>query len=126
MGSHPINLAVRFILEITALVSLGYWGWQIGEGWVSYLLAVGAPILAALVWGTFAVPGDPSRSGKAPVPVPGLVRLILELLIFGLACWALFATGLMTQGRIFCVVVILHYAVSYDRILWLGAQKEYK
>lgn len=126
MGSHPINLAARFILEIAALVSLGYWGWQTGEGWASYLLAAGAPILAALAWGTFAVPGDPSRSGKAPVPVPGLVRLILELLIFGLACWSLIESGLMTQGRIFCVVVILHYAVSYDRILWLGAQKEYK
>ena len=114
------------MLEIAALVSLGYWGWQIGEGWVSYLLVVVAPILAALAWGTFAVPGDPSRSGKAPVPVPGVVRLILELLIFGLACWSLFESGLMTQGRIFCVVVILRYAVSYDRILWLSAQKEFK
>ncbi len=123
MGNHPINLGVRFVIEIAALIIFGYWGWMTGEGWTSYLLAAGAPILAALAWGTFAVPDDPSRSGKTPVPVPGLVRLILELVIFGLACWALFASGLNTLGWFFCVVVIVHYAVSYDRILWMGTQK---
>ena len=115
MGNHPINLAVRFILEIAALIIFGYWGWMTGEGWVSYLLAAGAPILAALAWGTFAVPGDPSRSGKAPVPVPGLVRLVLELLIFGLACWALYTVGQITRAWILGILVILHYAVSFDR-----------
>ena len=119
MGSNPINLVVRFILELAGLVALGRWGWFQADGWLSYLLALGVPLLAAGMWGTFAVPGDPSRSGKAPVPVPGIVRLILELAYFGAATWALFATGLATLGWAYGLAVILHYLASYDRVGWL-------
>lgn len=119
MGSHPVNLALRFLLELAALASLGIWGWSQTEGNIKYLLAVGVPILAAAVWGTFAVPDDPSRSGKAPVPVPGILRLFIELLIFGSGIWALFDLGIARGGWILCSLVLIHYIVSYDRIIWL-------
>jgi hypothetical protein len=32
MGSHPLNLAVRFALELSALAALGVWGWRQGDG----------------------------------------------------------------------------------------------
>lgn len=86
MGSNPINLVFRFLLELAALFSFGYWGWLIGDNWVRYLFVILAPLFGVLIWGTFAVPDDPIRSGKAPVPVPGWLRLVLELGIFGLAC----------------------------------------
>jgi len=119
MGSHPLNLGLRFILELAALASIGYWGWSASSDWVKYLLVIALPILAAIVWGTFAVPDDPSRSGRAPVPVPGVVRLLLELLTFGLAGWALFTSKTLTLGWAFSVFVILHYSLSFDRIKWL-------
>lgn len=119
MGSHPINLGLRFFLELAALASYGYWGWSVSSGWVRYLLVIALPILAALVWGIYAVPDDPSRSGKAPVPVPGPVRLVLELLIFGLAGWALFSSKAFNPGLVFSVLVIFHYLFSFDRIKWL-------
>ncbi len=119
MGSNPINLIFRFLLELTALFSFGYWGWNSTSGWTRYLLAIVFPIVAAALWGIFAVPDDPSRSGKAPVPVPGLLRLLLELVIFGSACWALFDTGLPTQSWILGCLVLIHYGLSYDRIIWL-------
>lgn len=119
MGSNPINLAVRFILEIGALLALGWWGWNLADGILRFVLAVGIPVLAAVVWGTFAVPDDPSRSGKAPVRVSGIVRLLIELAFFIAATWALFSTGASTLGWIFAIAVVIHYAVSYDRILWL-------
>ncbi len=72
MGSHPINLAVRFILELTALVAAGMWGWHQSEGWLKFLLVITLPLLIAIVWGTFAVPDDPSRSGAAPIPISGI------------------------------------------------------
>ncbi len=122
MGSNPINLAVRFILEIVTLVALGWWGWNLFEGMLRFVLALGIPILAAVLWGTFAVPGDPSRSGTAKVPVPGIVRLLLELVIFGVATWSFFAMGATTIGWIFGIVVLIHYIVSYDRIAWLVRQ----
>ena len=119
MGSNPINLTFRFFLELTALFSLGYWGWNSTSGWIRYLSVIVYPVIAAAIWGLFAVPGDPSRSGKAPVPVPGFLRLLLELIIFGFACWALYDSGLPNFSLIMGGLVILHYAVSYDRILWL-------
>ena len=123
MGTHPINLALRFMLEVAGLFAIGFWGWQQGDGFVSYVLAIGLPLIAAIIWGTFNVPEDPSRSGKAPVPIPGWLRLILELAFFGFAVWCLFDVGARQLAIGLAVVVLLHYAVSYDRLSWLVRQK---
>jgi hypothetical protein len=37
MSTNPINLAVRFLLELSALFAMGLWGWQQGEGLIRYL-----------------------------------------------------------------------------------------
>ena len=63
--------------------------------------------------------GDPSRSGKAPVQVPGLLRLALEVSFFALGAWALSFAGLGLAGWIFATIVAGHYALSWDRIVWL-------
>lgn len=119
MGSHPLNLAFRLLLEISAYIAMGYWGWTQHEGIWRYVWAIGLPLGWAILWGTFAVPDDPSRSGKAPVPVPGVIRLLLELVYFASAVWALYASGLDQVGLVFGILVLIHYALSYDRIFWL-------
>ena len=73
----------------------------------------------AAMWGVFAVKDDPSRSGKTVIPTSGIIRLILELVFFGLAAWALFDLGYLKTGFAFSFLVVLHYALSFDRILWL-------
>lgn len=80
---------------------------------------LGLPLIAAVLWGTFRVPNDP---GKAPVAVPGILRLFLELAYFGAASWALFASGQPLWGYGFAGLVLFHYLISYDRILWLLRQ----
>jgi hypothetical protein len=122
MGSHPVNLGLRFALEMAALLALGVWGSRQGEGVLSVIMALGVPILAAALWGTFAVPDDPSRSGKAPVPVAGIIRLVYEVAFFSFATWALFNVGSATLSLAFGAVVIFHYILSYDRIKWLVRQ----
>lgn len=119
MGSHPLNLGFRLLLEIAAYIAMGYWGWTQHEGLLRYIWAIGLPLGWAILWGGFAVPDDPSRSGKAPVPVPGWARLLLELAYFTTATWALFAAGLDRLGLVFVAFVLIHYALSYDRVLWL-------
>ena len=74
MGSHPINLALRLLLEIAAFISMAYWGWTQHTGFQRYAWAIGLPLVWAVLWGTFNVPDDPSRSSKAPVRVPGFMR----------------------------------------------------
>ena len=69
-----------------------------------------------------AVLDDPSRSGRAPVPVSGIVRLLLELTFFAVAVGALFAVQSTTIGWLLGIAVCLHYALSYDRVRWLLRQ----
>ncbi len=114
-----MNLALRFLLEILALLAIGMWSYRlVPNGW-KYILAALIPILVATAWGVFNVPGDPSRSGAAPVIVPGLIRLIVELAIFAFASWALFTTGHTQWSVIFSVIILIHYLISYDRVGWL-------
>ena len=119
MSANPINLAFRFFLELAALVAMGYWGWHTGQGWLRWVLMLGVPLFAAVLWGTFRVPKDP---GRAPVQVPGVVRLALELAYFGFAVWALSNAGAATASWILGLAVVVHYVISYDRILWLLRQ----
>jgi len=123
MGSHPINLIIRFLLEISALVSVGVWGWNVSDGWLRFVLAIGIPIILAIIWGIFAVPNDPSRSGRAPVVTPGVIRFVIELGFFAFAIWSLYDMGLKKLSLALGITVVLHYIVSYDRITWLLSQK---
>jgi len=120
MSKHPLNLAIRFFLEITALVIFGVWGWHTRTDWLRFVLMLSLPLVAATLWGTFRVPSD---LGEAPVAISGAVRLVLESLIFSGAALAIFDLGHGVIGWIFAGCVILHYAVSYDRILWLLKDK---
>ena len=122
MSTHPLNLALRFLLELLTLVAVGAWGArQSDSGW-RYLLMIGLPLILAAAWGTFAVPDDPSRSGQAPVVTPGMVRLVLEALFFASGVAAVFALGYPKAGWLFGLVIGVHYLASYDRIQWLWSQ----
>ena|SRR6266508_1848426 len=119
MAQNPINLALRFILELVALYFIGRWGWTQHSGILRYLLGIGLPLLAAVIWGVFRVPND----GGAPiVRVSGMLRLLIEIIYFGFATWGLFDAGAATTGWIFGGITLFHYMISYDRILWLLKQ----
>lgn len=122
MGAHPANLAVRFLLEVLAYFTLGLWGWHRRDDGFRILVAPAIPLLAAVLWGTFAVPNDPSRSGSAPIPVPGMLRLVLECGFFAFATWALSDLKFPRLTVIFGAAVAVHYALSYDRLRWLVGQ----
>lgn len=116
MSKHPLNLALRFALELAALTALGYWAWTMNGGLWRWVLVVALPLLAAGIWGSFRVPGDP---GNAPIPVPGIVRLAIEALFFGASVLALANAGRETLAMILAAIVLIHYAISFDRIVWL-------
>lgn len=58
MSNQPVNLAVRFILELVVLSAFGWWDWQRGAEVLRPGLALGLPLLIAVIWITFAVPED--------------------------------------------------------------------
>lgn len=102
-----INLAIRFLLELCALAALGYWGFHLDKELIARVGAgLGAPLLAAVVWGTFVSP-------KASVPLPGLWPLLPEALVFGGAALALYASGRSALCWIFLAVAVLNRAALY-------------
>ena len=79
-------LAIRFGLELCALAALGWWGFSVGDGVVSYVLGLGAPLAAAVVWGILAAPKG-RFGGRDPM------RLAGEIVVFGAAALALGGLG---------------------------------
>lgn len=123
MSKHPLNSAVRFILELGGIITFGIWGYHQSETGIRILLTLLLPLGFAVMWGVFAVRDDPSRSGKTVVQTPGVIRLILELALFAAAAWMLINLGYPLSGWIFGGGVLVHYILSYDRIVWLLKQK---
>ena len=121
-GFHPVNLGVRFLLELAAVVALGILGASLADGVLSAVLALALPLIGMGIWGTFAVPGDRSRSGEAPIPVSGAVRLLVEGGIFTAAVAALVMVDRPLWAGMLALCVIVHYALSVDRINWLVRQ----
>jgi len=116
------QLAIRFALELASLVAIGRYAGGLFRGVWAYAAAWGVPIVIALLWATFAVKGDPSRSGGAPVPIPGLLRLALEMAVFLGGAAALAARNNRVALAIFMAAFILHHAMTTGRLAWLLRQ----
>lgn|SRR5262249_706992 len=101
------NLALAFLLELCILAALGYWGFQIGVGPIaSGVLGIGAPLLAAIIWGLLLAP-------KATVRVPGALHLVLKVVLFGLAVLALALAGRAVLATVFGVAALLNGALLF-------------
>ena len=113
MSQNPINLVLRFALELCMLAALAYGGWAVVPFPACYAAAVLLPLAGAAAWGAFRVPGD---GGKPRVVVSGRVRLALEAVLFTLATALLAAAGRPYLALAFAAVTTAHYAASHDRI----------
>jgi uncharacterized protein DUF2568 len=103
------NLALSFLLELCLLAALGYWGFNAVDRFALQIaLGIGAPVLAAVVWGIFLAPASMRRL-RPPL------HQLLELLLFGLAFTALFLAGQPLMTELFLLVYALNFAL---RILW--------
>ena len=123
MSKHPLNSAVRVLLELVAIVSFSIWGYHQSETGTRILLAILLPLGFAALWGVFAVKNDPSRSGKTVIQTPGIIRLLLELGLFGAAAWMLLDLDCSLVALVFGLSVAIHYIFSFDRIAWLLKKK---
>jgi hypothetical protein len=122
MANHPLNLALRFILEMLGVVALAFWGWAWG-GWYRWPLAAVIAVAAMAIWATFRTPEDKSSGGQGFVQTPGPVRLAIELTFFGLAILALLNAHANSRATwlalVLGVAVVVHYLLSWDRVRWL-------
>lgn len=117
MNAQPLralNLALRFLLELCALAALAEWGWQASDPPVAkFLLAVAAPLVAAVVWGAWVAP-------RAARRLPDPARLGVEALVFAAAVIGLFASEHPTLAIALAVV----YGANVALLFWLR-QREF-
>ena len=91
-------LALAFLLELAMLVAAGWWGFTLDAGWPVRLLAgLGAPLLIAVVWGTFCSP-------KAAVPLPAPAKLAVQAACFLTAGLLLALAGRPVPGALLVVL----------------------
>jgi Protein of unknown function (DUF2568) len=94
------TLTVRFLCELGMLAALAYWGFGAGDGVGAWLLGIGAPLAAAVVWGAFVAP-------RARWPVPAPVRVAIELVLFAAAAGALTAAGQPVAAAVLGVAAVV-------------------
>ena len=97
-----IVLAAAFLIELAALAALGWWGFETG----GIALAIGLPLLVAIVWGTFLSP-------NAAIEIPGAAIFALKALVFGSATIALLAIDRTAAAEVFGAAVVIDSALLY-------------
>lgn len=98
---------ILFLLELFALIAFMYWGFQIDKGMlIKVMFGIGTPVIVALIWGTFIAP-------KASFPVSVPARMLLQLIIFGLAAMALYYSKKSMLAILFFVVVLITMTLIY-------------
>jgi hypothetical protein len=98
---RPASAALRFLLELAGLAAVAYWGVTVGDSLLQQVaLAVGAVVLLAGVWGLFVAP-------KAVLRLDDPLRLVVELVVFGVAVGVLLSVGAVVVGLVFGVLVVV-------------------
>lgn len=87
-GLRGLLLAIRFLLELTLIASLAYWGLRLDAGLPLRLIAgLGTAAVAIGVWGRWVAP-------KATRQLDDPARFVVEALLFACA-----AIGLAHAGQ---------------------------
>jgi hypothetical protein len=103
---RALNDATRFLLELAMLAALAYWGWAESDGIWRLLLALAAPLCAAVVWGILLAPRSSRRLDD-----PG--RLVVEVVIFGSGVAALWLADQTVPAAVFGAVVTVHLLLTF-------------
>lgn len=100
------NLALAFLLELCALAALGYWGFYIGTGIGKIILAIGLPVVFAIIWGIAIAP-------KSVLRLPRLLSFILGVALLLLTAGLLAAAGAPVLAVAFAIVILLNATLRY-------------
>lgn len=104
---RALNLGLRFLLELTALGALGFWGAQRDAGpVVRVTVAILCPLAMIVVWGLFVAP-------KARFGGTRAQRLVLGVVVFLIAAAAIATSGYPLLGATFAALALVNTAVVY-------------
>jgi uncharacterized protein DUF2568 len=109
----PLNLVLKFLLELAALAAAGLWGASIAGGVAALVLAIVLPLVVAVLWGVFAAP-------RARRRLPLRLRAPFELGVFTLAALALWDAGRPAWGVAFAVIAVANALLLTAFDQWEG------
>jgi hypothetical protein len=99
------NDVLRFLLELFAFVTLGFWGFVAWPLPWNIVVGIGAPLLAIVLWALF-------RSPRAVFHIDAFGRAIVEIIVMAAAALAWFDLGQPIVGAAFAVVSVASGIVS--------------
>lgn len=102
-GLRAANLALKFLIELSAIAAFAYWGSSTAGGVPAVLLAIAAPAAGIALWGTLAAP-------KAKRRLRTSFRVPFELTVFALAVAALLAATATATALVLGAAVLVNAA----------------
>ncbi|MEU9043320.1 MULTISPECIES: DUF2568 domain-containing protein [unclassified Kitasatospora] len=97
-----------FGVQLASLAALCYWGFRTGDSLgLRLLLGLGAPAAARAVWDVFLA------ERRTKVELPLAARLVLKLVLLGVAVVALSAAGPATLAAMFAALVAFSLALDF-------------
>ena len=100
------NELLAFMVELTALACLSWWGFTVGHGPGPHILfGVGTPLLGIVLWWLFAAPKARLR------PALPLV-LVVKAVVLGGGAAALYGVGHPVAAVVMAIVVVANTAVA--------------
>jgi hypothetical protein len=99
------NAVLRFLLELFAIFSFGFWGFTSWPAPWNIVVGIAAPLLAAVVWGLF-------RSPRARFTLPALGRTLVEVLVMGGAAATWFATQHAIIAAVFAAIALVSGSIN--------------
>jgi hypothetical protein len=107
--AHAANLTLRFLLELSALAALGFWGVRTGQSLLADIaLSGGAPLFAAVVWAMLAAPKSERR-------LRGAALLALQWCVLGTPAAALAVAGHPLLGALLARLVVVNTVLLHRR-----------
>ncbi|MFD5813459.1 YrdB family protein [Streptomyces sp. NPDC127038] len=100
------NEILAFLVELVALATLSWWGFTVGNSWITHVLfGLGVPLVAVVLWSLFAAPKARLRPGLPLV-------LVVKAVVLGGGAAALYGVGHPVAAVVMAVVVVANTAVA--------------
>ena len=100
------NYGLAFLLEMSALFILGYWGFHLqADKTIRIVVGILAPLAMIVIWGIWCEPTSTHR-------LDGIWLLLIICLIFAIVTYCLFSMKLTPFAVTFGFLVILHLGLS--------------
>ncbi|MGW1088557.1 YrdB family protein [Streptomyces sp. NPDC002596] len=100
------NELLAFVIELAALACLSWWGFTAGGGAAAqWLLGLGMPAVAIVLWGLFAAP-------RARVRLPLRGVLLVKAVVLGGGVYAVYRVGHPVAATVAGVVVVANTGLA--------------